>query len=99
MASDIATKDGARVRLYSRLRSRPVLSAARRWHATSAAFASFDRIRYRRNDACVFLYAFYLIGLNGDDLRRGGGGGLGPLVPKRRHSMRERCHHCASEGN
>jgi bifunctional non-homologous end joining protein LigD len=31
---------------------------------------SFDRIRYRRHDACVFLYAFDLIELNGDDLRR-----------------------------
>jgi bifunctional non-homologous end joining protein LigD len=31
---------------------------------------SFDRIRYRRNDASVFLYAFDLIELNGDDLRR-----------------------------
>jgi ATP-dependent DNA ligase len=30
---------------------------------------SFDRIRYRRHDA-VFLYAFDLIELNGDDLRR-----------------------------
>jgi bifunctional non-homologous end joining protein LigD len=31
---------------------------------------SFDRIRYRRQDASVFLYAFDLIELNGDDLRR-----------------------------
>jgi bifunctional non-homologous end joining protein LigD len=31
---------------------------------------SFDRIRYRRHDATVFLYAFDLIELNGDDLRR-----------------------------
>ena len=30
---------------------------------------SFDRIRYRRHDAGVFLYAFDLIELNGDDLR------------------------------
>jgi ATP-dependent DNA ligase len=30
--------------------------------------ASFDRIRYRRHDASVFLYAFDLIELNGDDL-------------------------------
>jgi bifunctional non-homologous end joining protein LigD len=32
--------------------------------------ASFDRIRYRHHDANVFLYAFDLIELNGDDLRR-----------------------------
>ena len=32
--------------------------------------ASFDRIRYRHHDASVFLYAFDLVELNGDDLRR-----------------------------
>jgi bifunctional non-homologous end joining protein LigD len=31
---------------------------------------SFDHIRYRRHDSSVFLYAFDLIELNGDDLRR-----------------------------
>jgi hypothetical protein len=31
---------------------------------------SFDRIRYRQHDGSVFLYAFDLIELNGDDLRR-----------------------------
>ena len=32
--------------------------------------ASFDRIRYRRHDESVFLYAFDLVKLDGDDLRR-----------------------------
>jgi ATP-dependent DNA ligase len=32
--------------------------------------ANFNRIRYRRHDASVFLYAFDLIELEGDDLRR-----------------------------
>ena len=32
--------------------------------------ASFDRIRYRQYDKTVFLYAFDLIELNGNDLRR-----------------------------
>jgi bifunctional non-homologous end joining protein LigD len=32
---------------------------------------SFDWLRYRRHDDSVFLYAFDLIELNGDDLRRG----------------------------
>jgi ATP-dependent DNA ligase len=32
--------------------------------------ASFERIRYRRHDEDVFLYAFDLIELNGEDLRR-----------------------------
>jgi len=31
---------------------------------------NFNRIRYRRHDGSVFLYAFDLIELNGDDLRR-----------------------------
>jgi bifunctional non-homologous end joining protein LigD len=31
---------------------------------------SFERIRYRRHDGSVFLYAFDLLKLNGDDLRR-----------------------------
>jgi bifunctional non-homologous end joining protein LigD len=30
---------------------------------------SFDRLRYRRRDASVILYAFDLVELNGDDLR------------------------------
>ncbi|HWX34606.1 MAG TPA: hypothetical protein VNZ53_45155 [Steroidobacteraceae bacterium] len=32
--------------------------------------ASFDRIRYRRHDVDVFMWAFDLIELNGDDVRR-----------------------------
>ena len=31
---------------------------------------SFDRLRYRRGDGTAFLYAFDLIELNGEDLRR-----------------------------
>jgi bifunctional non-homologous end joining protein LigD len=31
---------------------------------------SFNRVRYRRHDETIFLYAFDLIELNGDDLRR-----------------------------
>jgi hypothetical protein len=38
---------------------------------TSAASRRLILIRYRRNDGCVFLYAFDLIELNGDNLRRG----------------------------
>ena len=32
--------------------------------------ASFDRIRYRHHDESVFVYAFDLIELNGEDMRR-----------------------------
>ena len=35
-----------------------------------SGIAQFDRIRYRSYDWTVFLYAFDLIELNGDDLRR-----------------------------
>jgi ATP-dependent DNA ligase len=38
--------------------------------ACARGVPSFDRIRYRRHDASVFLYAFDLVDLNGDDLRR-----------------------------
>jgi bifunctional non-homologous end joining protein LigD len=30
----------------------------------------FERIRYRRDDASVFMWAFDIIELNGDDMRR-----------------------------
>src|SRR5262249_60078031 len=33
------------------------------------AVTSFNRVRYRRHDESIFLYAFDLIELNGDDLR------------------------------
>jgi bifunctional non-homologous end joining protein LigD len=36
----------------------------------SNGMVSFDHIRYRRRDSSAFLYAFDLIELNGDDLRR-----------------------------
>ena len=35
-----------------------------------AGIASFDLIRHHRTDDRVFLYAFDLIELNGDDLRQ-----------------------------
>ena len=37
----------------------------------SDGMPNFDRLRYRRADASVFLYAFDLLELNGKDLRRG----------------------------
>jgi bifunctional non-homologous end joining protein LigD len=59
-----------------------ILEALSRLHARSCildgeavvcgddGIASFDRIRYRRHDASAFMYAFDLIELDGDDLRR-----------------------------
>jgi ATP-dependent DNA ligase len=84
----IARKDGASVKLYSRLgndltdRFPLIVEALARLRPRSCildgeavacsedGIASFDRIRYRRHDADVFLYAFDLIELDGDDLRR-----------------------------
>jgi bifunctional non-homologous end joining protein LigD len=81
----VARKEGKRVRLYSRpgndltyrfplivealarLRSRSCIIDG---EAVSCGIASFDRIRYRRHDADVFMWAFDLIELNGDDVRR-----------------------------
>ena len=78
----IARKDGNRMRLYSRpgndltgrfpliveaidaLRSRSVIAI------DDDGRSNFDRLRHRRHDEAVFLYAFDLIELNGDDLRR-----------------------------
>src|SRR5215831_1804110 len=38
--------------------------------AMATAVASFNLVRYRHHDESIFLYAFELIELNGDDLRR-----------------------------
>ncbi|HEY6602503.1 MAG TPA: DNA ligase [Xanthobacteraceae bacterium] len=80
----IARKDGAQVRLYSRpgndltyrfpliveslarLRSRSCIVDG---EAVACGVASFDLVRYHRANERIFLYAFDLIELNGDDLR------------------------------
>ena len=51
----------------SRLRSRSCIIDG---EAVACDVASFNLIRYRRHDDSTFLYAFDLIELNGDDLRR-----------------------------
>jgi bifunctional non-homologous end joining protein LigD len=81
----IARKDGPRVRLYSRpgndlirrfplivdalsrLRSRSCIIDGEAVACDDNGVASFDLIRHQRG---IFLYAFDLIELNGDDLRR-----------------------------
>ncbi len=70
-------QDGARVKLYSRpghdlhrplftarLRSRSCLIDGEAVACDERGIPAFDRIRYRRNDGCVFLYAFDLIDLD-----------------------------------
>jgi ATP-dependent DNA ligase len=43
----------------------------RPWRAVRKdGIACFDHIRYRRHDGRVFLYAFDLIELDGEDMRR-----------------------------
>ena len=58
------------VEALSRLRSRSCIIDGEAVACGDDGISSFDRIRYRRHDPTVFLYAFDLIELNGDDLRR-----------------------------
>src|SRR5262249_54146461 len=53
-----------------RLRSRSCIIDGEAVACDDNGMPNFNRIRYRRHDATVFLYAFDLIELNGDDLRR-----------------------------
>src|SRR5499427_7923378 len=53
-----------------RLRSRSCIIDGEAVACDDNGVPNFNRIRYRRHDATVFLYAFDLIELNGDDLRR-----------------------------
>src|SRR5260370_6701942 len=58
------------VETLARLRSRSCIIDGEAVACDDNGMPSFNRIRYRRHDASVFLYAFDLIELNGDDLRR-----------------------------
>jgi bifunctional non-homologous end joining protein LigD len=58
------------VETLARLRSRSCIIDGEAVACDDKGMPSFDRIRYRRHDASVFLYAFDLIEFNGDDLRR-----------------------------
>ena len=58
------------VEALSRLRSRSCIIDGEAIACGDDGIAHFDRIRYRHHhDASVFLYAFDLIELNGEDLR------------------------------
>lgn len=58
------------VKALARLSSRSCIIDGEAVSCGDDGIASFDRIRYRRHDADVFIWAFDLIELNGDDLRR-----------------------------
>jgi bifunctional non-homologous end joining protein LigD len=57
------------VEALARLRSRSCILDGEAVACDDNEMPSFNRIRYRRHDASVFLFAFDLIELNGDDLR------------------------------
>jgi bifunctional non-homologous end joining protein LigD len=58
------------VEAVARLRSRSCIIDGEAVACDKDGMPSFDRLRYRRDDANVFMYVFDLIELNGDDLRR-----------------------------
>jgi hypothetical protein len=58
------------VEALAKLRSRSCIIDAEAVAFGDDGIRSFDRIRYRRHDTTVFLYAFDLIELDGEDLRR-----------------------------
>ena len=58
------------VEALAQLRSRSCILDGEAVACDDNGIAQFNRIRYRSYDGTVFLYAFDLIELNGDDLRR-----------------------------
>ena len=58
------------VEALARLRARSCIIDGEAVACSDDGMADFNRIRYRQYDAEVFLYAFDLIELNGDDLLR-----------------------------
>ena len=58
------------VEALARLRSRSCIIDGEAVCCDADGRPSFDRIRYRRHDGAVFLYAFDLIELDGADMRR-----------------------------
>jgi bifunctional non-homologous end joining protein LigD len=57
------------VETLARLRSRSCIIDGEAVACDDNGVTSFNRVRYRHHDASIFLYAFDLIELNGDDLR------------------------------
>ena len=58
------------VETLARLRSRSCIIDGEAIACDDNGATSFNRVRYRHHDESIFLYAFDLIELNGDDLRR-----------------------------
>jgi bifunctional non-homologous end joining protein LigD len=70
LGNDLTDRFPLIVEALGRLRSRSCIIDGEAVCCDNDGRPSFERIRYRRHDASVFLYAFDLIELNGDDLRR-----------------------------
>src|SRR5262245_25535491 len=68
--NDLTYRFALIVEAMARRRSRSCIIDGEAVACDDSGVPSFDRIRYRRHDASVFLYAFDLIELDGDDLRR-----------------------------
>jgi bifunctional non-homologous end joining protein LigD len=68
--NDLTARFPLIVEALARLRSRSCIIDGEAVACDDDGIASFDLLRHRRRDARVFLYAFDLVELNGDDLRR-----------------------------
>jgi ATP-dependent DNA ligase len=68
--NDLARRFPLIVETLARLRSRSCIIDGEAVACDDNGVASFNLIRYRHHDDSTFLYAFDLIELNGDDLRR-----------------------------
>jgi len=69
-SNDLTDRFPLIVEALARLRSRSCIIDGEAVACNENGLASFDLIRHHRTDDRVFLYAFDLIELNGDDLRR-----------------------------
>jgi bifunctional non-homologous end joining protein LigD len=67
--NDLAYRFPLMVDTLARLRSRSCIIDGEAVACDDNRVALFNRVRYRHHDESIFLYAFDLIELNGDDLR------------------------------
>ena len=70
VGNDLTDRFPLIVEALASLRSRSVILDGEAVACDDRGMSNFDRLRHRRHDGTVFLYAFDLIELNGDDLRR-----------------------------
>src|SRR5246127_2134851 len=68
--NDLSRRFPLIVETLARLRSRSCIVDGEAVACDYNGVTSFNRVRYRNHDESIFLYAFDLIELNGDDLRR-----------------------------